>query len=280
MHTKSLRFSVLLLLLLILGITSSARADMFDEVQGEITVTVTTLSSNVSFTQPGAGAEVEIPISHLGGPYFHQIDTVPPPPFPATVEYDNSEPGSAEYAMSEGNVILAQRKLSAQATTSIQSTYAGSFYEAEVVSGSYFDIEYTGSSTSALITITADWSYSIDYDNGRTNEPLEGCDVSMRVDLREYDVSGDPGGDVLGTMGDFSADSIGPELWVWYDEPLDEGVTVTNQGTTVWTYNIQKGTKYVLATGVEVFNSEMLVPEPATLGMLVLGGLVLLRRRS
>ena len=280
MHTKSLRFSVLLLLLLILGITSSARADMFDEVQGEITVTVTTLSSNVSFTQPGAGAEVEIPISHLGGPYFHEIDTVPPPPFPAMVEYDNSAAGSAEYAMGQGSVILAQRKLSAQGTTSIQSAYAGSFYEAHVGGGSYFDIEYTGSLASTQITITADWSYSIDYDNGRTNEPLEGCDVSMRVDLREYDEFGDPGGDVLGTMGDFSADSIGPELWVWYDEPLDEGVTVTNQGTTVWTYNIQKGTKYVLTTGVEVFNSEMLVPEPATLGMLVLGGLVLLRRRS
>ncbi len=250
---------------------------MFDQAQGEITVTVPSLSANVRFPHPGAGPEVGTPIPHLGGPSSPQIDPVPPPPFPATVEYDNSEPGSAEYAMSEGNVNLALRELSALATTSLQSAYAGSFYAAEVACGSYFDIEYTGSSGSAEITITVDWSYSIDYDNGRTNEPLEGCDVSMRVDLREYDVSGDPGGDVLGTMGDFSADSIGPELWVWYDEPLDEGVTVTNQGTTVWTYNIQKGTKYVLATGVEVFNSEMLVPEPATLGLVVIGLLAMIR---
>lgn len=284
MHTTSRCCSVLLLLVLVLGPITVVKAEKIDQIQAQITLTVSTFNSNVVFSSPSAGAGIDISHTQAEGPggdgIFQEEVLVPPLPFPARVEFDESTELGSDYALGEANVNIAQRELFAQSILRTESSSEWWYFEGISGGGAGLDLEYTGYS-SAEITITAEWSYSIDFDDALVTDSLfiPDCLVMLGVDLREYD-GGYIGSNVLGSEGDFLVGSnpeiAGPELWTGF---YDEAGMETREGTAVWTYVLLPGKKFNLAGDVETAIKDILVPEPATMSLLLVGGGILLRRK-
>lgn len=265
-----------------------AMADWEDFVAGDLSVAIAPTSGSwdgVTINNHFARGEIRTYFGFIGP--SHTWTDAPPPFFPivATEEHSQSVGPNHELVRGEGSVTPGTpMQLDTNAEVRIgadDSSGVGHRIEFEGFGVAALDLLYNGPNPTFEVTINAICSYTVDFNSpeGTVNDFVA---INHVVALREYE--GDHMMDnVLPISGDFmygGDDLFGPEVSFSRSTPQDEGEI--DQGIDLmgqWTFDLVQGQKYALVIGTGATLGETIVPEPATLSLLAIGCLAMLRRR-